>query len=121
MIFAIRRYTSTANRPFAFSIFYVTMNCSAFVAQLLVNLMRHNRGYTPDGVTLWRLMIWLSCGFGISTFILSFLFRDPPAVEETLVQRNAWQQVQEHTRTTLSEAKFWRLAALCVVFVGVRL
>lgn len=131
MMFAIRRYTTSSSRPFAFSLFYVIMNCSAFAAQLLVNVMRNNRGYAPDGITLWRLMLWVSVFSGGITFLLALLFRDPPAnraagPEEEGAPLQPGPQAPrpstwELTKATLGEPKFFRLAALCLVFVGVRL
>ncbi len=68
MIFAIRRYTTPESRPFAFSIFYVAMNMSAFSANLVVNAARNvHSSQGPQflmGLTLWRCILWLACVFG---------------------------------------------------------
>jgi len=135
MMFAVRRYTNESTRPFAFSLFYVVMNGSAFVAQLLVNAVRNSKSgalfpmlqyWALTEVSLWRLVIWVAVISGVLTFLLALCVREAPVQnteensvrdENGSVQKSAWKMV----KLTLSESKFWRLVCLCSVFVGVRL
>lgn len=135
MMFAVRRYTTARTRPYAFSLFYVIMNASAFLAQLLVNAVRNSKSgslipmlhwLSPTAeISLWRLVIWVAVISGSLTFILSLFVREVPTTtsedsatgEASSVQKNAWNMI----KLTMKEAKFWRLVALCTVFIGVRL
>jgi MFS family permease len=135
MMFAVRRYTSAKTRPFAFSLFYVVMNGSSFVAQLIVNAVRNAKdgalpavvhGASPTTeMSLWRLVIWVAVISGGLTFLLSLLVRDTQAQEtdndaqgaQGPHRKDPWKLV----KTTVGESKFWRLVALCTVFIGVRL
>jgi len=136
MIFAIRYYTTPRTRPFAFSFFYVAMNGSAFAASLLVNAARnsHKMGPMPwdsaiAGISLWRMCIWVSVVCGALTFVVAFLLTDPVRQTESEEDRlrgsqsaaspapGTWSLV----KVTMREAKFWRLVALSLIFVGVRL
>jgi len=138
MMFAVRRYTTASTRPYAFSLFYVVMNASAFLAQILVNVVRNSKSGTllpmvhwmapQSEMSIWRLVIWVAVASGVLTFCLSLFVREEPfraAADDELVeagdaagQRNKmWAMI----KTTLAESKFWRLVALSTVFVGVRL
>jgi MFS family permease len=132
MMFAVRRYTTASTRPYAFSLFYVCMNASSFVAQIVVNLLRNSKAgpllpyvhwaSPTTEMTLWRLVIWLAVVSGGLTFLLSMLVRETPLAADDegtdqSRQKDGWKMI----KMTLAEAKFWRLVALCTVFVGVRL
>lgn len=136
MMFAVRRYTNASTRPFAFSLFYVIMNGSAFLAQLIVNAVRNSsksaalfpmlHWMSPaTEISLWRLVIWIAVISGALTFLLALFVREAPSrsTEEDALEDNGSGQKDVSTmiKTTLAESKFWRLVALCTVFVGVRL
>jgi MFS family permease len=136
MMFAVRRYTTARTRPYAFSLFYVVMNASAFMAQLLVNAIRNSRsdGLVPmfhwmspgsAEMSLWRLVIWFSVVSGALTVILTMFVREMPMEEEVETSSGTGSpqesKLQKMLVKTMKEPKFWRLVALCTVFVGVRL
>jgi len=77
-------------------------------------------------LSLWRLVIWVAAISGGLTFILSLFVRDtrPATVAEdnpSGAQSSTTQSIGKMIRITMHESKFWRLLALCTVFVGVRL
>merc|ERR1719235_3111866 len=84
MMFAVRRYTTASTRPFAFSLFYVVMNGSAFVAQLIVNAVRNSRAGAFSHVpaiaqlSLWRLVLWMAVISGGLTFFLALFVQELP-------------------------------------------
>lgn len=141
MMFAVRRYTNESTRPFAFSLFYVVMNGSAFMAQLLVNAVRNSKSgllfpavhWWAHGhdMSLWRVVIWIAVISGSLTFLLALFVREETPDARTdddgeegpggrscgETQKNVGSMI----KSTVAEAKFWRLVALCTVFVGVRL
>jgi len=58
--------------------------------------------------------------FGASTFLLTFCFREADDKKDSEGEKTP-KDVVKMTMATLSEAKFWRLTMLSLIFVGVRL
>lgn len=134
MMFAVRRYTTAACRPYAFSLFYTVYNTFFFAAQLVVNAARNSHDAKwmarPESISVWRLVIWISAAIaGISVFVCLFIKEPPVATtEEEVLQtrqgedRNAGRKsVWDMTKKTMSEAKFWRLTAVAFALVFTRI
>jgi len=132
IMFSIRRYTTSACRPFAFSIFYTISNTVTFIAQLLVNAARssHNIKAMPEDVSMWRVVVWVAAIFAGCSLIMCFFIKEPPeaATEREHLQgrpgevtgMSVGQSIWDKTKRTVTEAKFWRLTAISFALVFTR-
>eukprot|EP00746_Dinoflagellata_sp_MGD_P143267 gnl/MRDRNA2_/MRDRNA2_76117_c0_seq1.p1 gnl/MRDRNA2_/MRDRNA2_76117_c0~~gnl/MRDRNA2_/MRDRNA2_76117_c0_seq1.p1 ORF type:complete len:475 (+),score=54.75 gnl/MRDRNA2_/MRDRNA2_76117_c0_seq1:131-1555(+) len=136
LMFAIRRYTSAANRPFAFSLFYTVFNTVNFMAQLLLNAIRqlHPVRGMPESMSIWRIVVWAAAIFAVFCLMVCFFIKEPPESATQEEDGNAesalrWredanmtvsQNIWDKTKKTMTEAKFWRLTALSFALVFTR-
>jgi len=136
MTIAIKRYTNSRNRTFAFSLFYSMMNVAALMAGPAVDI---SRNLFRDGVT-WDLrflgiehvlkltglrIVVFSSAMATAAICLVVLF----GIREVEVDASGAVQTFEPNRSSpmaqtlavLQEAAFWRLSLFTFLLVGVRL
>lgn len=133
MTIGIKRYTSSHNRTFAFSLFYSMMNVAALCAGPLVDLARRLFG---EGVTIdmyafgpvrlsgLRLVI-LSSAIATALMLLVVIvgIREVHVDETGTVQEFTpnRQSPLTQTREVLQDPAFWRLTLFTLLLIGVRL
>lgn len=125
---SVRRYTTPATRPFAFSLFYIVMNLSAGLAVVAIGAARRSlvggvaMPFYEGRISTWRAVASMAFVFAVAQFALSLVMRTPPddaAPSDVVAARRAappWTIAYE----VCKENKFLRFACLVLIFVGVR-
>jgi MFS family permease len=124
MTLAIRRYTTTTNRGFAFGLFYSIMNVGALVSGLVVDGLAFT---IPDGALLglsvyrWVFATGAVCSVGMLALALSIqsdLHPEPDAsASDSCLQPGVWLK---SVREIGSLRSFWRFLALTLITVNLR-
>ncbi|PXF47911.1 hypothetical protein BWQ96_02297 [Gracilariopsis chorda] len=133
MTIGIKRYTSSHNRTFAFSLFYSMMNVAALCAGPLVDLARRLFGegvtvdmyaFGPVRLSGLRLVI-LSSAIATALMILVVIIgiREVHVDETGTVQEFTPNRESPltQTREVLQDPAFWRLTLFTLLLIGVRL
>ncbi|CAE7866768.1 RRP6, partial [Symbiodinium microadriaticum] len=129
---AVRRYTHRENRAFAFSFFYSMLCLGCLLGSVLINIVRDVLvdGTVVLGVKLsWmRMVLWMCTACTFYTVIASLFVRDiqilsdmPLKDREYCKFKPANFQVRQTVKEIMGQAKFWRLAGITGIFIGVRM
>ncbi|CAE7470485.1 unnamed protein product, partial [Symbiodinium necroappetens] len=129
---AVRRYTHRENRAFAFSFFYSMLCLGCLLGSVLINIVRDVLvdGTVVLGVKLsWmRMVLWMCTACTFYTVIASLFVRDiqilsdmPLKDREYCKFKPANFQVRQTIKEIMGQAKFWRLAGITGIFIGVRM
>lgn len=126
LIMALRRYTKGHVRQFAFSAFYICMNLSGAIAAFLINRVRV---LTSTGVmvlgrqlSMYRMVFLVGVTLTVAALFVSTQIREIHVGDEGevrgFVPRRGW--VVDIASEVAGQAKFWRFAAVSLLFAGVR-
>ncbi|CAJ1349017.1 unnamed protein product [Effrenium voratum] len=129
---AIRRYTHRENRAFAFSFFYSMLCLGCLLGSVIINVVRD---VLVDGTIIlgvqisWMRMVLCVCTLCTFYTVIAALFvRDiqilsdmPLKDREYCKYKRGNFQVRETLAEIMREPKFWRLAGITGIFIGVRM
>eukprot|EP00440_Ansanella_granifera_P070676 gb/GFBE01076698.1/.p1 GENE.gb/GFBE01076698.1/~~gb/GFBE01076698.1/.p1 ORF type:complete len:586 (+),score=112.77 gb/GFBE01076698.1/:1-1758(+) len=129
---AVRRYTHRENRTFAFSFFYSMLCLGCLLGSVVINLVRDvlEDGTEILGVKIsWmRMVVFMCTAITCYTMVAAFFVRDIQILSDLPLKEREYckfKPVHIQVRAALAEimgqAKFWRLAGITGVFVGVRM
>lgn len=130
---AVRRYSHKDNREFAFSIFYSMLCLGCLLGSLIINLVRDFVG--DEGVVLFgyrvtwmRMTVWVATALTSYTMVVSFFIRDIQVLSEFPLKDHEFCRfkpvkvgITDAIKDVVGHSKFWRLAGVTGVFVGVRM
>eukprot|EP00434_Breviolum_minutum_P044979 symbB.v1.2.040237.t2/scaffold7092.1/size13377/1 len=116
---AVRRYTHRENRAFAFSFFYSMLCLGCLLGSVLINVVR---------ISWMRMVLGLCTLCTFYTVIASLFVRDIQILSDLPLKDREYckfkpgsSTVRETMKEIVGQAKFWRLAAVTGIFIGVRM
>mmetsp|Transcript_33402 Transcript_33402/g.92266 ORF Transcript_33402/g.92266 Transcript_33402/m.92266 type:complete len:676 (-) Transcript_33402:141-2168(-) len=128
----IRRYSHKDNRKFAFSIFYTMLMLATLMGTMMINQVR---GFFPEGTTVYgwhltwmRITFMLCTALTVYTVIAAALLRDIQVVDDQPLEDMVVEPARPAEGSSwlvltqiVSNARFWRLSAVSVIFCGVQM
>jgi len=123
LIVAIKRYSTVRSRPYAFGIFYTSLNLASLIVAGSLNYFRNSSEHTGYS-ELYSRILCLGCiasTVGLScTFLLDGHLEPEPVDEGGLVVTSGMASKFGETMQTFRTTLFWRFMAVIGSFVMIR-
>jgi len=128
----VRRYTHEDNRGYAFSFFYVVLCVACLVGSIIINRVR---AYVLEPIVMfgmewsWLRIVLLMCVLSTAyTVPATYCLRDIQVLSDRPLKERAYCQYKpkqgglaDATKEVVGQRRFWRLAAVTLMFCGVRM